>query len=32
MDSWDDLNRDVLDYIKEEELSYSDEEDEKAQS
>ena len=32
MDSWDDLNRDVLDYIKEEELGYSDEEDEKAQS
>ena len=28
MDSWDDLNRDVLDYIKEEELGYSDEEDE----
>lgn len=28
MDNWDDLNRDVLDYIKEEELGYSDEEDE----
>ena len=27
MDNWDDLNRDVLDYIKEEELGYSDEED-----
>ena len=27
MDSWDDLNRDVLDYIKEEELGYSDEDE-----
>ena len=27
MDNWDDLNRDVLDYIKEEELGYSDEDE-----